>query len=142
MGGALYLQMTGVQYGTQMNCMMCNKDAAFNPHKPKFDHHLILWLSRSILVAGMSDAAALAFTLSAAVIITNKQGKKVWWIPSDGYKLIRTGDEITVLSPYLLKVQQEIKIGTVDQKTHTKDTLAVAHQHTIGASSPCKKSLS
>ena len=53
---------------------------------------------------------------SEARIITNGQGKKVWWIPSDGYKLISSADEITGLSPYLLQVQQEIKVDTFDQK--------------------------
>jgi hypothetical protein len=37
-------------------------------------------------------------------------------------------------------VQQEIKVGSFDQKTHKKATLAVAHQNSTGASSPCKKS--
>jgi hypothetical protein len=77
---------------------------------------------------------------SEAGIITNGQEKKVWWIPSAGYKLISSAAKITALSSYLLQVQKEIKVGTFDQKTHAKVTLAVAHQHSIGAISPCKKS--
>jgi hypothetical protein len=77
---------------------------------------------------------------SEAGIITNGQGKKVWWIPSDGYKLISSADKIIALSPYLLQVQKNIKVGTFDQKTHPKVTLVVAHQHSIGASSLYKKS--
>ena len=92
----------------------------------------------AIVVEGNSTGAIIA--CSEAGIITNGQGKKVWWIPSDGYKLISNAEEITALSPYLLKVQQEIKVGSFDQKTHKKVTLAVAHQNSIGASSPCKKS--
>ena len=44
------------------------------------------------------------------------------------------------LSPYLLKVQQDNNVGSFDQKPHTKVTLAVAHQNSVGASSPYKKS--
>ncbi len=35
-------------------------------------------------------------------------------------------------------MQKAIEVGTFDQKTHAKITLAAAHQHSIGASSPCK----
>ncbi len=86
------------------------------------------------IVVERKDTSAI-IVCSEAGIITNGQGKKVWWIPSDVYKLISSVDKITALSPYLLQVQTEIKVGTFDQQTHTKVTLAVAHQHTIGASS-------
>ena len=92
----------------------------------------------AIVVEKKDTGAVIA--CSEAGIITNGQGKKIWWIPSDGYKLISSAAEITALSPYLLQVQQEINEGTFDQKTQAKVTLAVAHQHSIGASSPCKKS--
>jgi hypothetical protein len=92
----------------------------------------------AIVVERKNTGAIIACSESG--IITTGQGKKVWWISSDGYTLISSADEITTLSPYLLQVQKEIKVGTFDQKTHAKVTLAVAHQHTIGASSPCTKS--
>ncbi len=75
-----------------------------------------------------------------AGIITNGLGKKVSWIHSDGYKQISNDEDIMGLSFYLLKVQQDIKGGSFDQKNHDKFTLAVAHQNSIGESSPRKKS--
>ena len=92
----------------------------------------------TIVVERNSTGAFIA--CSEAGIIANEQNKKVWWIPSDGYKQISSDEDIMALSPYLLKVQQDIKVGSFDQKTHKKVTLAAAHQNSIGASSPCTKS--
>jgi small ligand-binding sensory domain FIST len=72
----------------------------------------------AIVVEKKDTGAVIA--CSEAGIITNGQGKKIWWIPSDGYKLISSAAEITALSPYLLQVQQEINEGTFDQKTQAK----------------------
>ena len=40
----------------------------------------------AIVVEKKDTGAVIA--CSEAGIITNGQGKKIWWIPSDGYKLI------------------------------------------------------
>jgi small ligand-binding sensory domain FIST len=67
-----------------------------------------------IVVERKSTGAIIA--CSEAGIITNGLGKKVWWIPSDGYKQISNDEDIMALSPYLLKVQQDIMVGSFDQK--------------------------
>ena len=76
---------------------------------------------------------------SESGIICNGMSKKVWWIPSDQYKLIGNADDKTALPRGLLTVQQNVKAGTFDPICYGKCTLSVAHQQSVGASSPCKK---
>ena len=76
---------------------------------------------------------------SSAGIIVNGKTRKTWYISSDQYAFRSSADSLTTLPPDLLTVQHDVKQKLFNIETHPKCTIGEAHQATVGASSPCKK---
>ena len=76
---------------------------------------------------------------SSAGIIVNGKTRRTWYIPSDQYALQSSADSLTTLPPDLLVVQQDVKENLFNIKTHRTCTISEAHQASVGASSPCKR---
>lgn len=78
---------------------------------------------------------------TAKGIVVNGTTRNVWWIAADGYKLQNAPGEVCPsLPPDLVHVQQQIIDGKFDSSVHNKCSLHEAHQFSVNASSPCKRS--
>ena len=75
----------------------------------------------------------------ASGLLSSTNSKKEYWVPVDKYKVVARDHEECVLPHDLLTLRKLVLEGRFEMNTHGRITIQKAHQHVVGASSPCTK---